>query len=74
MSLHFQPEPPLVQLETITSRPIANYLKEEADPHLPPTFFQVVAALCHDRCNYLPILDPCTAFMVWKFLRKCDWL
>lgn len=42
MSLNFQPEPPLVQVEDIPSCPIGGYLQEEADSQLPTTFFQVV--------------------------------
>ena len=37
-----QSKPPLVQLEAISSRPIACYLGRETDPHLATTSFQVV--------------------------------
>ena len=41
MSPRFQPKPPLAQPEAIPSSPITSYLREEADPQLPTTFFQV---------------------------------
>ncbi|KAK4820179.1 hypothetical protein QYF61_021451, partial [Mycteria americana] len=37
-----QSQPPLAQLEAISSRPIASYLGEETDSHLATTSFQVV--------------------------------
>ncbi|KAK4823572.1 hypothetical protein QYF61_003576 [Mycteria americana] len=39
---NIQPEPPLVQLEAISSCPIASYLGEETNTHLSTTSFQVV--------------------------------
>ncbi|KAK4826164.1 LOW QUALITY PROTEIN: hypothetical protein QYF61_005737 [Mycteria americana] len=39
---NIQSKPPLVQLEAISSCPIACYLGEETDPHLSTTSFQVV--------------------------------
>ncbi|KAF1603350.1 Ovalbumin-related protein Y, partial [Eudyptes chrysolophus] len=39
---HIQPKPPLAQLEAISSRPIARYLGEGTDTHLPTTSFQGV--------------------------------
>ncbi|KAK4829570.1 hypothetical protein QYF61_005239 [Mycteria americana] len=39
---NIQSKPPLVQLEAISSRPIACYLGEETDPHLSTNSFQVV--------------------------------
>ncbi|KAK4824075.1 hypothetical protein QYF61_010586, partial [Mycteria americana] len=39
---NIQSKPPLAQLEAISSRPMACYLGEETDPHLPTTSFQVV--------------------------------
>ncbi|KAK4831720.1 hypothetical protein QYF61_018772, partial [Mycteria americana] len=39
---NIQSKPPLVQLEAISSRPIASYLGEETDPHLSTASFQVV--------------------------------
>ena len=39
---NIQPKPLLVQLETISSRPIASYAGEEADPHLTTASIQVV--------------------------------
>ncbi|KAF1556984.1 Collagen alpha-1(XXI) chain, partial [Eudyptula minor] len=39
---HIQSKPPLVQLEAISSRPIACYLGEETDTHLATTSFQGV--------------------------------
>jgi len=39
---NIQPEPPLVQHEAIPSWPFASYLREESDPHLATTSFQVV--------------------------------
>ncbi|KAK4821921.1 hypothetical protein QYF61_004924 [Mycteria americana] len=38
---NIQSKPPLMQLETISSRPITCYLGEETDPHLATTSFQV---------------------------------
>jgi len=40
---NLQSKPPLVQLELISSRPIANYLGEETNTHLTRTPFQVAA-------------------------------
>jgi len=37
---NIQPEPPLAQLEAITSHPIAVTRGAEADPHLTTTSFQ----------------------------------
>jgi len=37
-----QPEPSLVQLEAIPSRPITSHTREEADPQLTTTSLQVV--------------------------------
>jgi len=42
MSPHFQPEPPLAQLEAIPSGAITSYLREDVDPQLPTPSFQVV--------------------------------
>ena len=39
---NIQPEPPLVQLEAITSCPITSYRGAEADTHLATTSFQAV--------------------------------
>ncbi|KAK4823681.1 hypothetical protein QYF61_005652 [Mycteria americana] len=39
---NIQSKPPLVQLEAISSHPIACYLGEETDPHLSTTSFQVL--------------------------------
>ncbi|KAK4810580.1 hypothetical protein QYF61_007317, partial [Mycteria americana] len=39
---NIQSKPPLAQLEAVSSCPIACYLGEETDPHLPTTSFQVV--------------------------------
>ena len=36
-----QPQPSLAQLEVIPSSPITSHMREEADPHLTATFFQV---------------------------------
>ena len=38
---HIQLEPPLVQLNVITSCSITSYLEEEVDSHLITTYFQV---------------------------------
>lgn len=35
-------KPPLVQIETISSHPITFYLREETDPHLATTSFEIV--------------------------------
>ena len=37
-----QPEPSLAQLEAIPSSPITSHMREEADPQLTTTSFQVV--------------------------------
>jgi len=37
-----QPQPPLVQLEVISSSPIASYMGEGANPHFIAAFFQAV--------------------------------
>ncbi|KAJ7396609.1 hypothetical protein BTVI_143666 [Pitangus sulphuratus] len=39
-----QPEPPLVQLEAISSCPVASFLEEKADLNLATTSFQVYPA------------------------------
>ena len=39
---NIQSKPPLVQLEAVSSHPIASYLIEETDPHLATPSFQVV--------------------------------
>ena len=41
--LNIQSKPPLVQLEAISSYPIACYSEEETDTHLTTTSFQVCA-------------------------------
>lgn len=43
---NIQPEPPpplLMQLEDILSGPVATYVREEADPHLDTTSFQLLS-------------------------------
>ena len=39
---NIQSEPPLAQLEAVSSRPITCYLGKETNTHLVTTFFQVV--------------------------------
>jgi len=41
---NIQSEPPLVQLEAISSRPVASYLGEETNTHLTTPSCQVVVA------------------------------
>jgi len=39
---NIQSKPPLMQLEAISSRPIASYVGEETNTYLTTTFFQAV--------------------------------
>ncbi|NXT34424.1 LRCH1 protein, partial [Pelecanoides urinatrix] len=59
ISPNVQPKPPLVQLEAISSCPIASHLGEETDPHLATTSFQVVVE--HDESkDKSPTMSPTT--------------
>ena len=51
---NIQSKPPLVQPETIASRPITYCLAEETDPHLATTAFQV--AVQSDKVSPLSFL------------------